>query len=151
MEARIIESLIASACGVAGVRVEDCCSSILRRAKASSRRIDIHSVDLRLECWKMRITGVERRREVYCRWSCDLRYSGGLCDGGWVGEWRAKGGGEMVIWSREASGVIAAAAEAYRGWSGGIFRSPGSGWRHWGQNRSRGAIMITLLLQTSAL
>ena len=82
MEARMIWSLTASVCGVGESGIEETCSSTLRRAEASSRRMDIHSVDLRLECWKMSIRGVERRSDVYCRWSCDLRYSGGLCEGG---------------------------------------------------------------------
>lgn len=42
-----------------------CWSSTFRRAEASSRRMDIHSGDLRLLCWNMRRRGVERRREVY--------------------------------------------------------------------------------------
>lgn len=43
------------------------------------------------------MSGVERSRELYCRWSCDLRSSGGLCEGGWVGGKRAIGGGEEVV------------------------------------------------------
>ena len=53
-------------------------SSILERAMESSRRMETHSWDLRLECWKRRRTGVERSREVYWRWRCDLRNTGGL-------------------------------------------------------------------------
>ncbi len=43
---------------------EDCSS--FRRARESSRRTDIHSVDLRLLCWNRSMSGVERRRDVYC-------------------------------------------------------------------------------------
>lgn len=44
-------------------------SSTARRAWVNSRRTDIHSRALRLECWKRRISGEERRSEVYWRWS----------------------------------------------------------------------------------
>lgn len=54
-------------------------------ACASSRRTAIHSVAFRLLCWKRSIKGVERRREVYWRWSWDFRNSGGRWEGGWVG------------------------------------------------------------------
>lgn len=56
---------------------ERSCSSSFWKAMASSRRMAIHSVALRLLCWKRSIRGVERRREVYWRWSWDLRNSGG--------------------------------------------------------------------------
>ena len=62
---------------------------------------------LRLECWKKSIMGVERRSEVYWRWSCDLRNSGGLCDGGWVVGYLVIGGMEVVICSIEGAGVMA--------------------------------------------
>ena len=58
-------------------------ASTFSRAVASSRRTAIHSVDLRLLCWKTTISGVERRRDWYCRSNCDLRNSGGLWEGGW--------------------------------------------------------------------
>lgn len=73
----------------------------------------IHSVAFRLLCWKRRRRGVERRREVYWRWSCVLRYSGGLWEGGWVGGKRAIGGTEVVVWSIGGAGVIAEAVERY--------------------------------------
>lgn len=85
MEVWMIWIFMLSASGAAGRRDWGCWSSTFRRAEVSSRRMDIHSVDLRLLCWNRRRRGVERRREVYCLWSCDLRYSGGLCEGGWVG------------------------------------------------------------------
>lgn len=100
MEVWMIWIFMLSASGEAAVRFCGdccCCSSTFRRAEVSSRRMDIHSVDLRLLCWNRRRRGVERRREVYCLWSCDLRYSGGLCEGGWVGGERIKGGGEIVV------------------------------------------------------
>lgn len=78
--------MLSASCGVKETFWDDCCcSSTFRRALVSSRRMDIHSVDLRLLCWKRSIRGVERKREVYCRWSCDLRYSGGRWEGGWLG------------------------------------------------------------------
>ena len=87
MEVVIICSLMLSESGGAKFRGEEraCCSSVLRRAEVSSRRMATHSEDLRLLCWNMRIRGVERSKEVYCRWSCDLRYSGGRWEGGCVG------------------------------------------------------------------
>ncbi len=69
---------------MAGARLVERSASTFSRAKCSSRRMDVHSVALRLLCWNRRSRGVERSREVYWRWSCDLRYSGGLWDGGWV-------------------------------------------------------------------
>ena len=66
---------------------------------------------LRLLCWKRSIKGVERRREVYCRCSCDLRYSGGLWEGGCVGGKRAIGGGELNVWCIDAAGAIAEAVD----------------------------------------
>lgn len=42
-------------------------ASVFFRAMVSSRRTAIHSVDLRLLCWKRSIRGVERRSEVYWR------------------------------------------------------------------------------------
>lgn len=54
--------------------------------------------------------GDVRRREVYDRRSCDRRYSGLRCEGGWVGGNRDTGAGERVICSIEAAGVIAGAA-----------------------------------------
>ena len=59
--------------------------------------MDIHSVALRLLCWKSSIRGVERNRDVYWRWSCDLRYSGGLWEGGCAGGNRVIGGGEIIV------------------------------------------------------
>lgn len=41
--------------------------SMLRRAVVSSRRTKIHSEVLRLLCWKISISGEERRRDVYWR------------------------------------------------------------------------------------
>lgn len=70
--------------------------SVFCRAADSSRRMAVHSADFRFECWKRRRRGVERRREVYCLWSCDFRYSGGLWEGGWVRGKRARGGGAVV-------------------------------------------------------
>lgn len=75
--------------------------------------MDIHSVALRLLCWNKRSKGVERSREVYCRWSCDLRNSGGLWDGGWVRGKRAIGGGEEIVWKGGAAGVMAEAVARY--------------------------------------
>ena len=98
---------------IAGARVVERSLSTFSRARFSSRRTDIHSAALRLLCWKKRRSGVERSREVYCRWSCDLRNSGGLCDGGWVGGKRAIGGGEEIVWGGGAAGVIAEAVERY--------------------------------------
>ena len=56
---------------------------------------------------------MERRREVYCRWSWDLRNSGGRCEGGCEGGYRASGGGDEVICAIEGAGVIADAMDAY--------------------------------------
>lgn len=56
---------------------------------------------------------MERRREVYCRWSCDLRYSGGLWEGGCVGGKRAIGGAEVVVWYIGGAGTVAEAVERY--------------------------------------
>lgn len=56
---------------------------------------------------------MERRREVYWRWSWDLRNSGGRWDGGCDGGYRVNGGIEVVICSIENAGVMAAAAVAY--------------------------------------
>ena len=56
---------------------------------------------------------MDRRREVYCLCSWDLRNSGGRCDGGCVGGYRAMGGMEVVICSIEGAGVTADATEAY--------------------------------------
>jgi hypothetical protein len=44
------------------------------------------------------MSGVDRSSDVYCRWSCDLRYSGGLWEGGCVCGNLVIGGGEVVIW-----------------------------------------------------
>lgn len=44
------------------------------------------------------MSGVDRSNDVYCRWSCDLRYSGGLWEGGCVCGNLVMGGGEVVIW-----------------------------------------------------
>ena len=60
-------------------------ASAFWREMESSRRMDIHSVALRLECWNRSISGVLRRREVYWRCSWLFLYSGGLWEGGWVG------------------------------------------------------------------
>lgn len=49
-------------------------------------------------------------REVYCRRSCDRRYSGLRCDGNWVGGFCEIGAFECVICSMDAAGVIAGAA-----------------------------------------
>lgn len=57
--------------------------------------------------------GVDRSREVYCRWSCDLRYSGGLWEGGCVGGNRVIGGGDLVIWCIDGAGAIAETVERY--------------------------------------
>ena len=52
---------------------------------------------------------MERSKEVYWRWSWDLRNSGGLCDGGWVGGKRAMGGGRPSVCDGDAAGVTAVA------------------------------------------
>jgi hypothetical protein len=49
-------------------------------------------------------------REVYCRRSCDRRYSGLRCDGNWVVGFFEIGAFECVICSMGAAGVVAAAA-----------------------------------------
>lgn len=54
--------------------------------------------------------GDVRRREVYERRSCDRRYSGLRCEGGWTRGNFDTGAGERVICSMEAAGVIAGAA-----------------------------------------
>ena len=87
----------------------DVLASAFSIAMASSRRTDIHSAAFRLLCWKRSSRGEERSREVYCLWSWDLRNSGGLCEGGCVGRWRAIGGGEDMVSSGEGAGVMAAA------------------------------------------
>lgn len=59
-------------------------------------------------------SGVERRSDVYCRCSCDLRSSGARWDGGWLCEWRTIGGAKGGWW-RVGAGVIkeAVAVDAY--------------------------------------
>ena len=84
---------------------------------------------------------MERRREVYWRWSCVLRYSGGLWEGGWVGGKRAIGGTEVVVWSIGGAGVIAEAVERYLY----VEMEVGLLWRWWRQReqmRRRGAIAL---------
>ena len=89
-------------------------SSTLCSALASSRLMPIHSLALRLLCWKITIRGVERRRDWYCRCSCDFRNSGGLCDGGCVRGYRAMGGAVEMVCSMGGAGVVAVANEACR-------------------------------------
>lgn len=84
---------------------------------------------------------MERRREVYCRWSCVLRYSGGLWEGGWVGGKRAIGGMDVVVWSIGGAGVIAEAVERCL-W---VEMEVGLVWRWWRQReqmRRRGGIVL---------
>ena len=52
-----------------GAREVERLASTFRSAESSSRRMCIHSVAFRLLCWKRSMSGVERRREVYWRWS----------------------------------------------------------------------------------
>lgn len=54
--------------------------------------------------------GDVRRVDVYDRRSCERRYSGLRCDGGWVGGVLAIGAGERVSCSMGAAGVTAEAA-----------------------------------------
>lgn len=49
-------------------------------------------------------------REVYCRRSCDRRYSGLRWEGSWIGGVFEIGAFECVICSIDAAGVIAGAA-----------------------------------------
>lgn len=101
----IVWTLIASmGMAVSGVGRE---AEAFWRAEASSRRMLIHSVLLRLLCWKRSMMGVERRREAYWRNNWDLRSSGGLCDGGWVGGKRCIGTTAGCTPERWAAGVVA--------------------------------------------
>ena len=76
---RVAAAASISSGGSGGEEVmEEAEAEALRRATESSRRMATHSLALRLLCWKRSMRGVERRREVYCRWSWDLRSSGGL-------------------------------------------------------------------------
>ena len=58
--------------------------------------------------------GDERRRDWYCRCSCDLRNSGGLCDGGCVRGYRCTGGTAVIVCSMGGAGVVAEARDACR-------------------------------------
>lgn len=49
-------------------------------------------------------------REVYCRRSCDRRYSGLRCEGSWTGAVFEIGAFECLICSMGAAGVVAEAA-----------------------------------------
>lgn len=101
--------------------------------------MDIHSVAFRLLCWKRRSRGVERRREVYWRWSWDLRNSGGLWEGGCVGGKRASGGEEEMVWWIGGAGVIAEAVERYLGRG---MRLLWRRFRHWVQRCRRGGMAL---------
>lgn len=60
--------LIRSAIGIE-LGDDDKEESTARKAWSSSRLTATHSRALRLECWKRRMSGEERRSEVYWRWS----------------------------------------------------------------------------------
>lgn len=77
--------------------------------------------------------------EAYCRNSCDLRNSGGLWEGGWVGGYRRISTSACALWSMDGTGLIAeaTAAVAYRRC---LVRAPGHARRHRIGKRSRGGI-----------
>lgn len=85
---------------------------------------------------------MERRREVYWRWSWDLRNSGGRWDGGWDGGKRVNGGIEVGICSIEYAGAMAATAVAYLHLCKGASREWG---RRWRCGVNRGGILICVL------
>lgn len=97
------------------------------------------------------MSGEERRSDVYWRWSCDLRNSGRLWDGGCVEGNRRMGGTEVVRASIEGAGVMAAAvaAEAHRHCREGARDDACIAFRNClGWSRSRGGGIVFLGLRT---